>query len=431
MRISRLRLQNFKSFREADVTLRPFNVVIGPNASGKSNFIQAFRFLKDITTIGLENAVSMQGGSEFLPNVSAGPNPIVSILVEWEYGENEFLSTFLLSPERHISRPTHAKYELSLQFNTSESVYENVREELHQTFDIYDFSDEPSNEDEKELEWEPVGHGYVSIALKEGHANITREDFDIQGASRPVHIPPTLSSILASSPPLPPSKSLLEGSQFRVLGNFESILDGMSLYDLDPRLPKRGSLITGRADLESDGSNLAIVLNDITRQPERNRKFHNLINELLPFVEQMSVDRFADNSLLVNLRESYDPNRDLPASLLSDGTIGLTAIVIALAFEGNQVTILEEPDRNVHPHLISRLTSLMNDLQRNSQIIITTHNPEFVRNADIEDLILVHRDDQGSSKISRPAESLTVRAFLDAEMGVQDLYVDDLLTIGA
>jgi len=60
--IRRLRVENFKSFKQLDLELGDFNVVIGANASGKSNLVQIFRFLRDIGQHGLENAVSLQGG---------------------------------------------------------------------------------------------------------------------------------------------------------------------------------------------------------------------------------------------------------------------------------------------------------------------------------------------------------------------------------
>ena len=46
--ITSVRIRNFKSFRDVEVSLGPFNVLVGPNMSGKSNFVQAFRFIRRI-----------------------------------------------------------------------------------------------------------------------------------------------------------------------------------------------------------------------------------------------------------------------------------------------------------------------------------------------------------------------------------------------
>lgn len=53
MSIKRIRATNFKSFDELDVDLARLNVLIGPNASGKSNFVEIFEFLRDIAKSGL------------------------------------------------------------------------------------------------------------------------------------------------------------------------------------------------------------------------------------------------------------------------------------------------------------------------------------------------------------------------------------------
>src|SRR5215218_7903323 len=58
MAITKIKVSNFKSFDELEIDLRPLNVVVGGNASGKSNFLEIFRFLRAIWDHGLENAVS-------------------------------------------------------------------------------------------------------------------------------------------------------------------------------------------------------------------------------------------------------------------------------------------------------------------------------------------------------------------------------------
>ena len=72
MAIRRLKVSNFRSFNELDVELGDFNVLIGANASGKSNFIEIFRFLRDIRKDGLRNAVALQGGSRYIQNLRIG-----------------------------------------------------------------------------------------------------------------------------------------------------------------------------------------------------------------------------------------------------------------------------------------------------------------------------------------------------------------------
>jgi predicted ATPase len=195
-----------------------------------------------------------------------------------------------------------------------------------------------------------------------------------------------------------------------------------------PRL--RTVPVTGKADLESDGSNLAVVLGNILRFEEEGARFKLLVRDLLPFVTDVKVDRFAaGKSLLMSMRERFSEDY-LPASLLSDGTIHLTALVLALYFDKAPIVIIEEPERNCHPHLISKVAAMLADASKQKQVIVTTHNPELVKHARLEDLLLVHRDAEGFSQISRPAENEQLKVFLSNDLGVEDLYVQDLLGVG-
>ena len=79
--IKRIKATNFKSFENLDIELGKFNVLIGANASGKSNFVSIFKFLRDIVTSGLDNAISMQGGIEYLRNMNIGASKDLSIKI--------------------------------------------------------------------------------------------------------------------------------------------------------------------------------------------------------------------------------------------------------------------------------------------------------------------------------------------------------------
>ena len=205
------------------------------------------------------------------------------------------------------------------------------------------------------------------------------------------------------------------------------IFSDISIYDFDPKLPKKATPITGKAELEEEGDNLALILKNIIENKGKERKFSNLVKDLLPLVNKMDVERFADKSLLFKVQECYFQNKYLPASLLSDGTINITALIIALYFEKKSLTIIEEPERNIHPHLISKIINMMKDASKKKQIIVTTHNPEMVRNAGLENILLVSRDKEGFSTISRPADKEEVKTFLKNEIGIEDLYVQNLL----
>lgn len=79
--LRRVRIRNFKSIKFCDVTLEPLTVLVGRNGSGKSNFVEALAFLRDVVTWGAEKAVNLHGGPTLKFRTDHEP---VSIEVEYE-----------------------------------------------------------------------------------------------------------------------------------------------------------------------------------------------------------------------------------------------------------------------------------------------------------------------------------------------------------
>ena len=172
-----------------------------------------------------------------------------------------------------------------------------------------------------------------------------------------------------------------------------------------------------------------MVLRDILQDPERKRKFSNLLKDLLPFFEDLEIEDLTGKSLILKLREFYSGNRFIPSPFISDGTINLINSIIALYFEDKSLIIIEEPERYIHPALIPKLVDMMKDAARKKQIILSTHNVEIVKSAGPDDIYLVSRGEGGFSYITRPYEKEEVRTFLANNINIEDLYTKDLLGI--
>ena len=81
MLIKELKVSNFKSFGDVEVDFGHLNVLIGANASGKSNLVQVLRFVRDIQAFGLDNAISLKGGIESVKNLKIGVEENLSIAI--------------------------------------------------------------------------------------------------------------------------------------------------------------------------------------------------------------------------------------------------------------------------------------------------------------------------------------------------------------
>lgn len=86
LRFRRLRLRNWKNFRDMDVEVRNRMFLVGANAAGKSNLLDAFRFLRDLASVGggFEEAVTRRGGVKAIRSLAARRNTDIEIKVEVE-----------------------------------------------------------------------------------------------------------------------------------------------------------------------------------------------------------------------------------------------------------------------------------------------------------------------------------------------------------
>jgi AAA15 family ATPase/GTPase len=416
--IEKIKVKNFKSFRDLKLELGVVNIIIGANASGKSNFVQIFKFMKDITTHGLENAISLQGGIEYLRNINI--NSFEDFSLEVLYKHDKKKGRLVADKDRLIGiEPCETIYNLAMKFSKRGIGFHIIEDKLTWKCNSVEIKDQKRNVKRNEL-----GTGEITISNIDGKIETTCDPLNGLGIDQDALFPAFMKGIKLS-----PQSLLIEPKypfmQFFSLMSFDNI----STYDFDPKLPKKATPITGKADLEEDGGNLAIVLKNIASNNEKKRKFTNIITDLLPFVKDVDVEKLADKSLLFKLKETYSQKEYIPASLISDGTINIAALILALYFDKNSLIIIEEPERNIHPHLMSRVVNMMKDASKNKQIIVTTHNPEMIKHADIKDILILSRDEEGFSHISKPMDKSEIGIFLENEMGLADLFVDNLLGV--
>jgi len=123
----------------------------------------------------------------------------------------------------------------------------------------------------------------------------------------------------------------------------------------------------------------------------------------------------------IEMIEMYVGNKNFDEFIQNQNCI--IALIIALYFDSKPIIIIEEPVRNIHPYLISRLVNMMKEVSEEKQIIITIHNPEVIKHEGLENIFLVSRNKEGFSTISKPSEKEEVEIFLENELGIEELYV--------
>ena len=121
-------------------------------------------------------------------------------------------------------------------------------------------------------------------------------------------------------------------------------------------------------------------------------------------------------------------NNSFYALFLSDGTVSIIAIIIALYFQDkSEIVIIEEPERNIHPKLLGMVVQMAKDVAMQKQVIFTTHNPEILNNSTLESIRFIQRNKNGFSVVSTPANNERVKTFINNELGLSELFLLNLL----
>jgi hypothetical protein len=361
----------------------------------------------------------MQGKSEYIQNTRIGPSHDLQINVVFQ-------------PDHHLDvlerqdkdspllaiQSCQSSYEFALRFAPRGDGFSITKDRIILGCEVMTCK----RENKHIIDKQGIGHGEIRVTSESG--KITYAVDLPKGCPLSEH---DIIPLCFRGKHLPEKTLLLETPYAFPLTYGEKFFDRIAVYDIDPKLMKKGVAITGKRELEEDGGNLALVLKNIIGDPEKKRKFSNLLRDVLPFIEDFSVEKFMDISLVLTLREKYTKNHDLPSPSLSDGTLTMFALIIALYFEDKPFIIIEEPVSHIHPFLVARVISMMKESSKRKQVMITTHTTEVVKHATLENLLLISRDLEGFSIISLPADKEEVRTFLENEIGIEELYVQNLL----
>ena len=393
-RIGKIKINNFKNFQNLEIELNKFNVLVGSNASGKSNFINIFSFLRDILTNGLCNAISYNGGAKYIQNFSSNS----SLDMEIHFISDKDYKINKIHPRkdyRNFMTTNKIVYKFSIKFNKT-SNYKILKDEL--TIHAL-FLDPKLNK---------KNYGKI-IFSKYSTRIVSKYDF-----------PDSAGSILQEQfeffrfSPLASNQLLLETKTFGyIVPKWSEFLDNIGIYNFEPKSLKSHSSFRSKHKLEFDGSNFSIILNQIQRNKQQKQILMNYLSAYLPFLKTVCIDTISDGRVSFTLKEIYSSSKQLPATFVSDGTANIMAIIVCLFLQNNKLIVIEEPERNIQSSLLSGIVKTMKEVSETNQIFITTHNVELLDQIPDENILLVSKDKKGNSVVIKPKDHETVQEFQD------------------
>ena len=335
MIITRLKLTNWRNFTDVDVPLLDRAFIIGPNASGKSNLLDAIRFLRDVAKReggGLQTAVGRRGGFREIRSLSVHSGGGVGI-------------------EVHLSRD----------------------------------SGEP-------VEW--VYKLVFAVEQRGNHRTLVQEEVVIQNEQvllrRPTQEDKEDSELLTETA----LEQVNTNRKFRDVAEF---FNEITYLHLVPQLVRYGAEIGGNR-LENDpfgqGFLERIAGTNSKTQKSRLRKIAGSLSHIVPQLEEITFERDTTTGQ-PHLKVRFDNWRAHDVSQredqLSDGTLRLIGLFWSLLERGGPL-LLEEPEISLNRDIVLRLASLFWRLSRpehrrrndRRQVILTTHSPDLLSDQGID-----------------------------------------------
>ncbi len=405
--IERLEIENFKSFRKLDLELGRLNCFIGPNACGKSNLIDALAFLRDCVADGVDAAMEERGGPEGTVWRGRAASAAATRQVA-------FRVHVALTPPRRAwllaGQPEKVPEVRALHFE-----YGLVARGWHRGPGV---------------EAEDLVARWIDKQGGKGKGRIfTRSEGAVE-FSPGMWAPAPLAGML-SGLGRPARDRLVLSSVFLPWCQWLSAhLEGWQFYDIAPASVRAARPRSQRSDLAPSGDNLAAALHELwTRKSreagEAREQILASMQRAVPGFQGVETKREADDAVSLCVRERDVAGR-LRAASLSDGTIRLLAyhLIAPLAARAPTLVCLEEPDRNLHPHLLEQVRDLLRTLSERTQVIVTTHSPGLVELLEPNEVFLMDKEG-GRTRVMRAQEVEHIEAFLE------DFTLGELWTQGA
>lgn len=389
-------LSNFKSYRQARLPLAPLTLLIGANASGKSNALEALRLLSWLAQGHKLSALRYE---------LQDADPVIrGTVADLPYrGERGLGFGCRIGPGRRLS-DLRSDFVPALGW-----------ERFHVRLELI--------EDELRILEESIESAESSVPLYEVRQSARPPSHDIRVAYNNF-------ARGGRKPQITCSDQELVFLQLQTAARFESghakaqreipavtdayrlLLAGILFLDPSPR-SMRQYAFKGDDQLIGDGRNLSGILFGLSENTET-------MSKLLGFVASLPEQNISDinfistprGEVMLQLSETFGGQRhDVDAPLLSDGTLRILAVAAALlsAPQGSMV-VIEEIDNGVHPTRASVLMQRIRAVasERHLRVLLTTHNPalmDALPDEALGDVVFCYRDpSEGDSRLVRLAD---------------------------
>ena len=397
--IRRIEALNYRCLRYVDTKLDDFHVLVGPNATGKTTFLDVVAFLGRLVSDGVEAAVN-----ERTQNFQD---------LTWRReGERFELAIELEIPEKRrerLERPSYAliRYEVAIGIDgdtselsiVSEKVVLKERRKDSKSSERTLFPMEP--DPPKTLISSKGSRKVKTLVNKVAGGNDNFYDETGKGWDHAFKLGPRKSA-LGNLPE--------DESKFPVATWLKSILmDGVQKLVLNSALMRKPSPPGQLKRFRADGSNLPWVVESLRKDdPERHKDWVAHVQTALPdVVDIKTVERPEDRHRYLVV--CYRGGLEVPSWTASDGTLRLLALTLtAYLSELEGVYLIEEPENGIHPRAVETVFQSLSSVY-GAQMLLATHSPVILSVAESSQVLCFSKVESGAVDIVRGTEHPALR----------------------
>jgi len=350
--ITHVSIKNYKSLADVSVDLGPLTVLVGQNGTGKSNFVDALRFVSEAVQLGLAQAIKARHGiNAILFSASQKRSNHMSMMLDFDFIDGHRSYSF------EIAKTSKSDY-----FVHTESLH-GPDIDLNLTHGLGDIQDATG----KKVVNTPTYKSYKTLTLSFLNPDVTLEQ----------NVSPTAIHLMR--------EFLTNAGYYTILPETLSTLGDSQTTSV----------------LAQDGSNIGSVLRLL--KTESKDRFHSLIDFMsyaVPDIRDISFQEIGGYIVVKLTHRVNDHDAIFDIKQESDGTLRLLGILAALHQDpAPSLITIEEPELMIHPGVLGVLSDAIIEASLRSQIIVTTHSPDLISRFDPSVIRVVEKVD-GATRIS-------------------------------
>lgn len=399
--VTRVEALSYRSLRYVSQSLLPFQVLVGPNASGKSSFLDVIAFLGDLMLAGVEGAI--QGDARFAIPPRA---PDAAHLVWMRQGDRFELAIELAIPPMRAARlenghSERCRYEIAIDVCgplrlAAETLWlkpTETRRELSRSQSELFPASLPAPRSIVASPRERRPSGWKKVLSRGQESESVRFWSETSGWNNPFRLGGDKAALMS----LPADEE-----RFPVATWFrQTLLEGVQRIALSSEAMRRPSPPGRLRAFLPDGSNLPWVVHALEQNnPKRLAEWTSHLTEALPDLQRIFTRERADDRHRYLVLE-YGNGLEAPSWLVSDGTLRLLALtLLAYLPDLSGIYLVEEPENGIHPRAVETVFQSLSSVY-GAQVLLATHSPVVLGMAEPAQLLCFARTAEGATDIVR------------------------------